>query len=413
MKMLHSILSAALLGLALPAGAAHLVSDANDRTGLSLTLYGDDLALVSDRRRLLLGPATPLVELRAVSSQLRPETLFVEQLAGPPLAIPAHRVGDPEAKDKTEGGCRGLCLEVQAPTPGERVLELNYLTGGLSWHADYVGRLAADGRTLTLVARATLSNQSGSDYRQARVGLLAGKVHHEEEEYRAYSRRMVLADTAAPAPSRQAIGDHHLYQLADTVDLPDGQVRHLQLFTADQVPVRHQYRVDGEEAYYRRGFGREPQRLKVTSWLLTTNQAENHLGQPLPAGIVRFYAPDQQGRLRFLGADQLPPTPVGEKIRLQLGEAFDLTAHRVQTGFAKLPAPPPYRNLFESSHRLELKNGGQEPKEVVIREPIPGDWKITQASHPHQRPDARHAEWRVQVPAGGTLVLTWTARTGF
>ncbi len=413
MKMLYPTLLAALLGCALPAGAAHLVSDAQDRTGLTLTLYGDDLALVSDRRRLLLGPATPLVELRAVSRQMQAESLFVEQLDGPPLAIPAHRIGEPEAKKSTESGCRGLCLEVQAPTPGERVLELNYLTGGLSWHADYVARLTADGQALTLVARATLSNQSGSDYRKAQVGLLAGKVHREEEEYRAYSRRMVMADTAAPAPSRQPLGDHHLYRLAGTVDLPDGQVRHLRLFSAAQVPVRHQYRVDGEEIYYRRGFGREPQRLTVTSWLLTTNQAANHLGQPLPAGIVRFYGPDDSGQLRFLGADQLPPTPVGEKIRLQLGEAFDLTAHRVQTGFAKLPAPPPYRNLFESSHRLELKNGGKQPKEVVIREPIPGDWKITQESHPHQRPDARHAEWRVQVPAGGTLVLTWTARTGF
>ena len=36
-----------------------------------------------------------------------------------------------------------------------------------------------------------------------------------------------------------------------------------------------------------------------------------------------------------------------------------------------------------------------------MHEPIPGDWKMQNESHPHQKVAAGTAEWKIKVPAEG------------
>jgi hypothetical protein len=43
-----------------------------------------------------------------------------------------------------------LVTELHASLPGPRAVELSYLSGGLSWQADYVAELSADNRSLDL-----------------------------------------------------------------------------------------------------------------------------------------------------------------------------------------------------------------------------------------------------------------------
>src|SRR3546814_6706965 len=65
-----------------------------------------------------------------------------------------------------------LSAVVVSETAGDAVLDLGYLTGGLDWRADYVGRL--DGDALALRGLATITNTSGADYNGATVRLVAG-----------------------------------------------------------------------------------------------------------------------------------------------------------------------------------------------------------------------------------------------
>lgn len=60
------------------------------------------------------------------------------------------------------------------------------------------------------------------------------------------------------------------------------------------------------------------------------------LGIPLPKGIVRVYKKDAQGHDQFIGEDQIDHTPKNEQIRLKLGNAFDITADKIQTDFQQI-----------------------------------------------------------------------------
>ena len=63
-------------------------------------------------------------------------------------------------------------------------MELTYLSGGLSWQADYVAELAADDASLDLNGWVTLTNRSGTAYRNAKLQLMAGEVNRGAPDLR-------------------------------------------------------------------------------------------------------------------------------------------------------------------------------------------------------------------------------------
>jgi len=170
------------------------------------------------------------------------------------------------------------------------------------------------------------------------------------------------------------------------------------------VPVRREYLLAGNDWYYRDRYGQVGQKLKPAVFLEFENQG-GQLGKPLPAGIVRVYARDSKGAAQFVGEDRIAHTAKNEKLKLRLGEAFDITAERKQTGYRKLAD-----NVIESAWRIELRNAKDEAVTVKVQEPLPGDWEMLQESHRHSKESARVAAWNVVVPAGGAAMLDYTVR---
>jgi len=65
----------------------------------------------------------------------------------------------------------------------------------------------------------------------------------------------------------------------------------------------------------------------------------------LPKGIVRVYKKDSTGSAQFIGEDGIDHTPKNEKIRLKLGDAFDITADKNKLTLRRLLA---IRNITTS-----------------------------------------------------------------
>ena len=60
------------------------------------------------------------------------------------------------------------------------------------------------------------------------------------------------------------------------------------------------------------------------------NSEQNHLGMPLPKGTLRVYKADKSGAKQFIGEDAIDHTPRDEKVRVKMGEAFDVVGDRKQ-----------------------------------------------------------------------------------
>ena len=94
-------------------------------------------------------------------------------------------------------------------------------------------------------------------------------------------------------------------------------------------------------------------------------------------------------------------------MRLHLGDAFDVTADKKQTDFRRREATNKASYVFESAYEIVLRNAKSEALSVTVREPVPGDWTMLEESQPHAKVAAGTAEWRVNVPAGGTTMLKY------
>jgi hypothetical protein len=441
------------------------VSVATDREAMAITVYNDNLALVKERRKVRL-PAGPVrLSLREVSGQMRPETALLKSVGGGPITLieqnfdfdlltpekllekyVGRRVGVVRSHpttgeerteqatvlaanngtvlrfaDRIETGVPGRIVYPDVPpnlrdrptlsvllegAGGQQSLELSYLTGGISWKADYVANLTPDGRAMDLAGWVTLTNRSGAAYADAALQLVAGTVNR----VRPPQPRMAYG-MPAPAPlamkseaAEEPLMDYHLYSFERPTSIEDNQTKQLALLSARAIPVRHEYLLTGSEYYYRGRHGQISRKLKPAILLEFENKG-GQLGKPLPGGVVRVYAKDSKGAAQFVGEDRIEHTAKNEKVKLKIGEAFDITADRKQTSFKKIAD-----TVAEAAFSIEIRNAKDEDVTVRVQEPLPGDWEILQESHPHNKESARIAAWNIVVPKDGKTVLDYTVR---
>jgi len=446
----------------------------NDQKSVAVTIYNENLALVKDVRSVDLDSGLNRLAVRDVSAQMRPETamlrtlssgngLYVveqnfdfdlltpenllEKYVGHPVGvIKTHPTTGQETTvraevlsaqdgvvlrmgDRIETGVPGrlvfdkvpdnlrdrptLSLLLENATKGKQDLELSYLTSGLSWRADYVAELGPKDDKLDLSGLITLTNASGTSYRNAKLQLVAGDVNQVKERFKGVVEDNNELQAAAPAAvSEESLFEYHLYTLDRPTTIADNQTKQVALLNGSGVPARKQLVLDGSTYYYLRSFGDIGQKMKLDVMLEFDNTTASKLGMPLPKGVVRVYKRDAAGNAQFVGEDEIDHTPKNETVRLKLGQAFDVTADKKQTAFHSIKSSSK-RVEYESAYQIVLKNAKNEPAAVVVREPIPGDWKMLEENHSHEKVAAGTAQWKLTVPAEGKLTLTYRIRTQF
>jgi hypothetical protein len=469
---LQAAVAAALLAAgAASAAVAEKPSTLADQQSVAVTIYNENLALVKDVRRIALERGRSRLALREVSAQMRPETALLRSLSDPgslalleqnfdfDLLTPAKllekyvgrevrivkthpQTGEETIEtatvlaasqgvvlkigDRIETGRPGrivfdsvpanlrdrptLVTDLESLRAGTQTLELSYLSGGLSWKADYVAELNAGDDALDLKGWVTLTNRSGTTYPEARLQLVAGDVNRVREEmaFAAKASRMRASDAAAPASMREeSLFEYHLYTLQRPTTISDNQTKQVALLSGSGVPVRKELVLQGSDYYYRSSVGDLGQKLKVGVFVQFENRESARLGLPMPKGVVRVYKKDAAGNAQFVGEDRIDHTPKNESVRLKLGEAFDVTADKKQTDFKRREPTNRASYVFESAYEIVLKNAKPEAVAVTVREPVYGDWTMLQETQPHRKVAAGTAEWKVRVPAGGSATLKY------
>ncbi len=465
------------LALSLASGgvwAAEIISSQKDQQEISLTVYNEDLALIRDVRRVPLTKGLNRIALREVSAQIRPETAILSSSSHPnslslleqnfdyDLLTPAqllqkyvgrqvtivktHPTTGAEEEvtatllsandgvvlrigDRIETGVPGRIVYDQVPDNlrdrptlsilaessigRNQILALSYLSGGLSWRADYVAVLDEDDAHLDLNGWVTLNNQSGTSYAQAKLQLVAGDVHRVREAFGRRRDVFLAATSARAAPMREEeLFEYHLYTLGHLTDLRNKQTKQVSLMTASRVAVTKEFLLFGQPRYYRQ---RHPDgvigdKIPVGVYMEFFNSEKNGLGIALPRGVVRVYKHDSSGNAQFIGEDRIAHTPKDETIRLKLGDAFDVTAKKKQTEYEQEEKG---RLLGGDEHvirlgfEIEIHNAKKEDVIVRVLEPIPGDWRMLTSSIPYKKLDAHTAEWKLKAPAGQRVTLKY------
>ena len=445
-----------VLVLALGSAVAASSASAADRE-LRLTVYNDNLALVSDNRTIQVQAGQSTVELADVPAQIDPTSVHLKGLGGPldvleqnfqyDLASPdrilqryldlpveaALKAGELKSGAllsfdggslvlrRPDGGVSLVTREevadlrlptlpeglrtrptlvwlLQAEKGGATPVELSYLTGGLSWHAEYVAVTDEKDTRMDLSAWVSLENSSGATYPEAKLQLIAGDVQRVQPPSPVIMRggrgEVAMMAKASDGFAEETFFEYHLYTLDRPTTIADRETKQVSLFPTASTPVKKVYEFNGQV-----------DAKKVRIILEAENKQELGLGMPLPAGKVRVYKKDSHGDLQFVGEDQIDHTPKNEKLRLGVGKAFDIVAERVELSQDRVTD-----RVIDRSIQVKLRNRKTEAVEVVVQESVWGDWEIRNPSLPFVKKDARTAEFLVPVAADTEAILTFTVR---
>lgn len=310
-----------------------------------------------------------------------------------------------------------LLMQLENTEKAQQDVELSYLSAGLGWKADYVVELSPGDDKLDISGWVTLTNTSGATYRNAKLQLVAGDVNRATQRVEITGSRVAPIagmNFRAKAPmAEESLFEYHLYSLDHPTTIAENQTKQVALLSASGVPARKELLLKGASNYYQSSSGGDlGQKIKVGVFVEFDNKESSQLGMPLPKGIIRVYKKDAAGNAQFIGEDNVDHTPKNEKVRLKLGDAFDVTADRKQTDFKVVNSGTAkdgakYAYVYESAYEIVIKNAKKEGVLVTVQEPVPGDWQVMSESIRHTKGSSNTAVWKVPVPAEGSTTLVY------
>jgi hypothetical protein len=295
-------------------------------------------------------------------------------------------------------------------TAAAQRVEASYLTGGITWKADYVMVVNDADTRGDLTGWVTIDNKSGATYGNAALKLVAGDVNRARDGRRVGQMMELAAKAASPADARrdfvsEGLFEYHLYTLDGRTTIKNQQTKQLALMSAADVPVVKHLMYYGAQDYYRNSYGVPVSNQKVSVFLELKNSKEHRLGLPLPRGKVRVYKADSGGSQQFIGEDWIDHTPKDERVKIKLGEAFDVVGERTQKEWRKIAS-----GLWEVEWEIALRNHKSLPQTVTVIEPVPGDWNVLSSTHAWEKPEAHTLRFSITVPKDGTTKLTYRVR---
>jgi hypothetical protein len=312
-----------------------------------------------------------------------------------------------------------LVWRLLASRDGKQDVEITYLTGGVSWQADYVLKLAADERALDLDGWVTVSNLSGATFQDALLKLVAGDLQRLPQPGYGADELMMEAlptATAVAAMEQREFFEYHLYQVPRPVTLGDNETKQIEFVRAPGVAAEKFFVYDGLQcaSYYwycaysgypqtepSYGVASNPKVMVMVEFDTDDVQAD------LPRGRVRLYQEDVDGAALLIGEDTIDHTPKGETLRLYVGDAFDIVGERVQTDFRR-----PSEKSIEETYRIVLRNHKDEVVQVRVVEHLFRwtNWRILRSSHDYDEMDSSTIEFDVRIPPDGETELTYSVR---
>jgi len=433
------------------------------QTAIEVTVYNEDMGLIKDQREVKIPKGLIKFDLIDIAKQIEAPSVFCRSITAPEKFVileqnceyesiePERLLNKYEGKevriyrknsenDKIEpvpatilyNGKDGLLCQVGDeiifsgltqiifPNVSENIvakpaitwllqndysslqtIETIYLARGLSWSADYHMVLNPEENKADIFAWATIDNNSGIDFTNAKLKLVAADVN--------LSSSQDAADYCRSPESQfeeESFADSHSYFLGRQTTLRNGEKKQMGLLQAGNVNVRKEYRLSGGGLRHIVNGIDVSGHEDVTIHYSINNNKSCGLGQPLPKGTVHAYKKCGNGDLQFIGRDNIGHLPVNESTTVKLGASFDIKATRIQKDFKKLSG-----EYYEATFDINIRNHKQEGAMIRIMEPIDSQWEIVESSHKFARVNSDWVECALSVESDKEITLTYRIRS--
>ncbi|MBX3119056.1 MAG: DUF4139 domain-containing protein [Fimbriimonadaceae bacterium] len=311
-----------------------------------------------------------------------------------------------------------LSAEIESKANATAKMGVTYLTGGLSWHADYTATLVPGVEAMGLECWATVTNMTGTDFPNASIKFVAGSPNRVLANRSSWGsttggggfatndlarKERISESFGAP----ETMGELYAYPYKSTATIKQDQMNRVRMMGADKVTIIRDYNIRLPYIYREGFYGNPDQRLSATLALNFTNDEKSGLGLPLPGGSMRVYEPDKDGNMRYIGAASISDTQKDARVNATLTNVFDLYALAKQTAVKRIDKKTVSRQL-----EVKLFNEKDTTVELRLVQDFGGIWKITTESEPSTRLSASMAQWKIKLNPGEKKTLSYTVVVG-
>ncbi|MCS7180922.1 MAG: hypothetical protein NZ891_06200 [bacterium] len=286
---------------------------------------------------------------------------------------------------------------------------LKYTTSNINWKADYIGEFNEGKSILNLNGFITVNNKCGVDYENAEIELIAGEVK-KLMGYELANQRALGAVDALKAEKQivsfeeQPIFEYHRYTLKGKTDIKDGEIKQINFLNKENIKVEKKYTYDGAiTRYYHYDNWRNLQYNEKVEVLI---EFKNE-GEILPAGKIKIFKDEKEGSI-FIGENKITHTPIGDKVKLSLGNAFDIKGERKIISHERIS-----QQVYKDTYEIKIKNFKKEDVVVEVIEHLYGTWEITDKSQDYEKIDAYTIKFPVKVKSNGEEIVKYTVITRF
>ncbi|MBN1399155.1 MAG: DUF4139 domain-containing protein [Bacteroidetes bacterium] len=312
---------------------------------------------------------------------------------------------------------------VNAAKSDQHKTEISYLANQMTWSCNYVALLNTRDTEIDLTGWVTVTNNSGTTFKNAGLKLVAGDVNLVQENQmrvRGMMKSQVAMDEASAAPQfeQKELFEYKLYSLQRKTDLSNNETKQIELTSARNVAAKKVFIYDGLSGQWRywynnysyrsQGSVGQQSNKKIGVFVTLKNEEKAGLGIALPKGKVRVYKRDDDGKEQFVGEDQIDHTPKDEEIRLYLGNAFDIVGERAQKDFRVVVSG----HIVDETFEIKVRNHKSEPVEVLVYE-HPwrwNQWEITRTNSNWEKVDQTTIRFPVKLKKDEEKTITYTIR---
>lgn len=371
MKRHTYVLTYLIFSLLLPAPAAwariKLVA-LPEREATVVRLDNPAATLLEEERVLTLQTGINQIDFAWKGVQIRPNSIrltILEQPAPVTLLTVSYPAAEPES----------LGWEIASPSGQQIRVRISYLLNNIDRLVTYQAIVRKDETALNLASFLVLRNFSGENLPSSRFQLDYGEAFDSE--------------------------------------ILSGETKRMQFFAATDLPIKKHFTFDAAVLPW------DPKQVGdnvgIPVHYELQNTTDQGLGQhALWEGKARLYSDDGHHSTIFLGEDQAEFTPVGQPLKLTIGDSREVVVTQRQMGQQRLNERRNQKGndvvLYDSeeSMQVEIENFKEQLAVVTLKEPMPAEWEMKESSHPHKREHNQQIIFEVEIPAKQKTVVNYS-----
>ena len=350
-----TILVAAIALMSVPAAARIKLVALPERQTAIVRLDNPVATLVEEERTLTLQKGLNKVDFSWKAVQIDPDSIRL-RILGHPDAVVLLSVSYPPNED-------ALVWQISAAQAFNEPVRISYLLSNIDRLVTYKAVADKPETVLDLASFVVLRNFSGEDFVNAMLRLDYGESFEKSIQH--------------------------------------GETKRMLFFSKDGVPFEKTWTWDSQQQPW------DPEKMSenvgIPVYYAVANDAESGLGQnALWGGKARVFQQDGHGSTIFLGEDTPPLVPVGEKMKLYIGDSRDIVVTQKQLKDNRIvtkrnSSGHPVLSDTDELMEVTVENFKDKPAVLILTEHFQPQWDMAECTHEYERKDAGTIEFRIEL----------------